>query len=74
MSHSFLILHIMAVRIDGSVEYLDGLKDTLGEKLYGKMCAPYDMIEFPGRYAPLRKAYEYHNRRFEGISEIEGRS
>ncbi|AGI47931.1 hypothetical protein TALC_00936 [Thermoplasmatales archaeon BRNA1] len=66
--------YLMTVRMDGTIEYLDSLKKTLGSKVYEKMCKPYDKIEFPERYAPLKKAYEYHNGRFERKAEAESRS
>lgn len=65
--------YLMTVRMDGTIEYLDSLKKTLGSKIYEKMCEPYDKIEFPKEYAPLKKAYEYHNGKFEKITEIESR-
>ena len=65
---------LMTVRMDGSIEYLDSLRKSLGDKLYGKMCEPYDKVIFPERYAPLKKAYEYHNSLFEKNAEMEGRS
>ena len=66
--------YLMTVRLDGTVEYLDSLKTTLGEKVYERMCEPYDRVDFPKGYTPLRKAYEYHNRRFDRIAEAEGRT
>ncbi len=66
--------YLMTVRLDGTIEYLDSLKTTLGEKVFEKMCEPYNKIEFPENYSPLKKAYSYHNDRFEKIVESESRA
>ncbi len=66
--------YLMTVRIDGTIEYLDSLKTTLGDKVYDKMCKPYEKIEFPENYSPLKKAYDYHNARFEKLAEVESKS
>lgn len=65
--------YLMTVRMDGTIEYLDSLEKTLGSSVYEKMCKPYDKIEFPEKYAPLKKAYEYHNGRFEKKKEAESK-
>ena len=66
--------YCMTVRMDGTIEYLDSLKHTLGKSIFEQMCKPYDTIEFPNDYAPLKKAYEYHNNKFEEKAEAESRS
>ena len=66
--------YLMTVRMDGTIEYLDSLKITLGEKVYERMCEPYDKIDFPENYTPLKKAYDYHNSRFDKLAEAESRS
>lgn len=65
--------YLMTVRMDGTIEYLDSLKGELGS-IYGRMCEPYDEINFPEGYNPLKEAYAYHNRRFDELAESQGRS
>lgn len=65
--------YLMTVYKDGTIDYLDSLKGGLGS-VYDKMCSPYSRIDLPGGYSPLKVAFDYHNRRFHMIEEIEGKS
>lgn len=65
--------YLMTVRDDGSVEYLDSLKDSLGDT-YRSMCSKYTKVKFPDDYSPIKESFEHHNKRFEAIMEMEGRT
>jgi len=66
--------HLMTVRVDGTVEYLDSLKQSLGYSVYNHMCEPYDEIDFPNNYHPWKEAFDHHNKIFEEKSEQESHS
>ena len=66
--------HLMTVRVDGTVEYLDSLKQSLGNSVYDHMCDPYDKIIFPEDYHPWKEAFDFHNKIFEEKSEEESHS
>lgn len=66
--------HLMTVRADGTVDYLDGLEKSLGELAYGRMCSPYTKISFPEEYHPSKEAFDHHNKIFDELNDIESRS
>ena len=66
--------YLMTVRTDGTVEYLDSLEESLGKGIYRHMCAPYTEISFPAEYHPSKESFDFHNKEFDKLCEIEGRS